>query len=82
MLERITLEEAVNLICEHAQKCTETEVIEVKNAGGFLLAEDIYAGIDNPPFPRTPVDGYAVRAEDLKGAGKDTPVTLKVVGCI
>lgn len=82
MLERITLEEAVKLICEHAHKCTETEVVEVKKAGGFLLAEDIFAGIDNPPFPRTPVDGYAVRAEDLKGAGKDTPVTLKVVGCI
>lgn len=82
MLERIALEDAVKLICEHAHKCEETEIIEVKKAGGFLLGEDIYAGLDNPPFPRTPVDGYAVRAQDLKGAGKDTPVSLKVVGCI
>mgnify|MGYP003290542839 CR=1 FL=1 len=82
MLEKIALEEAVKLICEHAHKCEKTEIMDVKKAGGFLLGEDIYAELDNPPFPRTPVDGYAVRAEDLKGAGKDTPVTLKVVGCI
>lgn len=82
MLERITLEEAVKLICDHAHVCDEVQTIEVEKAGGYLLAEDIYAGIDNPPFPRTPVDGYAVRAEDLKGAGKDTPVSLKVVGSI
>lgn len=82
MLEKIALEEAVKLICEHAHKCEKEELVQVEKAGGFLLAEDIYAAMDNPPFPRTPVDGYAVRAEDLKGAGMDTPVALKVVGCI
>lgn len=82
MLEKITLEKAVELICERAKKCEETEKIAVEKAGGYILAEDVYAGIDNPPFPRTPVDGYAVRAEDLQGAGKETPVALKVVGCI
>lgn len=82
MLEKITLEEAVKLIYDHAHPCDETEIIEVAKAGGYLLAEDIYAGLDNPPFPRTPVDGYAVRAEDLKGASKEHPVSLKVAGCI
>lgn len=82
MLEKITLEKAVELICERAKKCEETEKIAVEQAGGYILAEDVYAGIDNPPFPRTPVDGYAVRAEDLQGAGNDSPVSLKVVGCI
>lgn len=82
MVEKITLEEAVGLICGHAHKCEKIEEIAVEKAGGYLLAEDIYAEIDNPPFPRTPVDGYAVRAEDLKGASQETPVSLKVVGCI
>lgn len=82
MVEKITLEEAVSLICGEAQKCETIEEIAVERAGGYILAEDIYAGIDNPPFPRTPVDGYAVRAEDLKGASEDTPVSLKVIGCI
>lgn len=82
MLEKIKLEDAVKLICDHAQICKTVETVSVKNAGGYILAEDIYAELDNPPFPRTPVDGYAVRAEDLQGASKDTPVSLKVVGCI
>lgn len=82
MLEKIKLEDAVKLICDHAHICKEVETVSVKNAGGYILAEDIHAELDNPPFPRTPVDGYAVRAEDLQGASKDTPVSLKVVGCI
>ncbi len=82
MLERIALEEAVKLICEHAHLCEDVEIIAVEKAGGYLLAEDIYAELDNPPFPRTPIDGYAVRAEDLQGASKETPVSLKVVDCI
>ena len=82
MVEKITLEEAIKLICDHAYVCDETEVLAVEKAGGYLLAEDVYAEIDNPPFPRTPVDGYAVRAEDLQGASERTPVSLKVTGCI
>ena len=82
MLERIELEKAVELICSHAHTCRKTMMIEVKEAGGYILAEDIYAGLDNPPFPRTPVDGYAVRSEDLKGASKEYPVSLKVIDCI
>lgn len=82
MLEKIALEEAVKLICDHAHRCEKIEELAVERAGGYLLAEDVYAGLDNPPFSRTPVDGYAVRAEDLKGADKEAPVSLKVVGCI
>ena len=82
MLEKITLEEAVSLICAEAHKCEQIEEIAVRDAGGYCLAEDIYAGIDNPPFPRSPLDGYAVCVEDIKGASKENPVTLKVTDCI
>ena len=53
MLEKIALEQAVELICARAKKSEKIEEIAVKEAGGYLLAEDIYAGLDNPPFPRT-----------------------------
>ncbi len=82
MLERVTLEEAVSLICSKASKIKRTEEIAVEQAGGYILAEDVYAGIDNPPFPRSPLDGYAVKAEDLAGATREHPVKLKVTGCI
>ena len=41
-----------------------------------MLAEDVVAGEDVPPFANTAVDGYAVRAADLAAA----PVELDVVG--
>ncbi len=82
MLEKVTLEEAVTLICERAAKCEKTEELAVEKANGYILAENIYAQIDNPPFPRTPVDGYAVRTEDLIGASRKKPVKLKVMDCI
>lgn len=82
MTEGVFLEQATELIRKHVQKITDTEMVEVKEAGGRILAEDIYASVDNPPFPRSPVDGYAARAEDLQGASGDTPVKLTVTGCI
>ncbi len=82
MLEKVTLEEAINFICAQAQKSEKIREVAVADAGGCVLAEDIYAGIDNPPFPRSPVDGYAVNAKDLAGASREHPAVLRVVGCI
>ena len=45
---------------------------------GRVLAEDLIAAEDVPAFDRSPYDGYAFRAADLAGAGKQTPVTLTV----
>jgi molybdopterin molybdotransferase len=43
---------------------------------GRVLAEEIVADIDVPPFDNSAVDGYAVRAEDTAGATPETPVVL------
>lgn len=45
-----------------------------------VLAEEIRAAADLPAFPRSTVDGYAVRAADTTGASSGTPVTLALVG--
>lgn len=82
MKEDILLEDALEEIEKQAKKITDIKSVSVKEAGGFCLAEDIYAGIDNPPFPRSPVDGYAVRAEDIRGAVRGNPARLLVAGCI
>lgn len=46
------------------------------HALGRVLAEDVVADSDLPPFNRAQMDGYAVRAEDARSA----PVRLRIVG--
>ena len=50
--------------------------VDLLNAAGRVVAEDILADRDLPPFPRSTRDGYAVRAADLS----KLPVTLEVIG--
>lgn len=82
MKEGILLEDALEDILKRAERITDTKKVKVEEANGFCLAEDIYAELDNPPFPRSPVDGYAVRSEDIRGAVRGNPAQLKVAGCI
>jgi molybdopterin molybdotransferase len=55
-----------------------TEIVPLLDALGRVLAEDIVADADIPPFRNSAMDGYAVRAADLAGARRGTPVRLHV----
>lgn len=55
-----------------------TENVTVSDAFGRVLAADVLADRDYPPFPRATRDGYAVRAADVS----ELPATLKVTGQI
>lgn len=52
------------------------ETVKLADTVGRVLAEDIVADSDMPPFDRSQMDGYAMRAEDTSNA----PIELKVVG--
>lgn len=54
--------------------------VPLARALGCRLAADIIAPINHPPFPRSPLDGYAVRSGDICYAERAKPVSLKVVG--
>ncbi len=56
------------------------EEVELENAYGRVLAEDIFSPIDYPPFDRSEVDGYAVSIKSVEGADELHPKKLKVVG--
>lgn len=47
---------------------------------GQVLAEDIVASRDIPPYDNSAMDGYAVRASDTIGASRDSPVFLQIKG--
>lgn len=77
-MEGVTVEQAVELILEHVSAITDVEEVELLQALGRILARDMVTAFDNPPFDRSPVDGYACRAADVAGASKENPVTLTV----
>ena len=66
-------------ILQYTPVINETEEVELNKAGGRILAQDMVAEFNNPPFDRSPVDGYACKAEDLAGASSEHPVELKVM---
>ncbi|MBE9565396.1 MAG: molybdopterin molybdenumtransferase MoeA, partial [Proteobacteria bacterium] len=49
-------------------------------AVGFVLDEDVTCPADLPPFDRSIMDGYAVRAENTFGASEGLPAYLKLAG--
>ncbi len=54
----------------------EPEMLSLLDAVGLVLAEDLTADRDFPPFPRSTRDGYAVRATDVA----DVPARLRLIG--
>jgi len=58
------------------------EDVHIERAHGRLLAENVYAKVDVPPFDRADMDGFAVKAEDTFKAREDEPVKLRIVGCV
>jgi len=58
------------------------EHVPLPEACERVLAKDVIAHIDVPPFNRATVDGYAVKAKDTFGADETNPITLKIRGRI
>jgi len=75
----ILLEEAKNIIMKNQPQITETEMMNILDAGNRILAENMKATMDVPPYSRSAVDGYAVHAEDTYGAGRYNAIKLRVV---
>lgn len=52
------------------------EMVALECLAGRVLAEDVRAAVDAPPFDRSVVDGFAVRAADLASASAGAPMRL------
>ena len=75
----IELELAIELICDSVKSINDIEEVSIEKARGRIIGEDIIAPINQPPFDRSPLDGYALRSEDITGASKKNPIKLKVI---
>ena len=54
--------------------------LHLQEAFGCVLASNVTAELDIPPFSSSGMDGFAVRASDVAAASRDQPVALNVVG--
>ena len=74
----ITVEEALDKILFRILPLGY-EKVSILEALGRVMAENIYANRDIPPFNNSGMDGYAVRSEGIQNASSHHPVRLEVI---
>jgi len=79
-LKLIPTQQALQILLSELQVKVSRERVLAINALGRVTAESIYSPIPLPTFPRSTVDGYAVRAADTFGASESLPAYLRVIG--
>ncbi len=72
-MEGISFERAIELLTANAKEISDVEKVPLINSVGRVTAQDYFATFDNPPFDRSPLDGYALNSSE-------TPRRFKVVG--
>ncbi len=71
----IPISEAISIIKREVH-ALEAENVDLSNVCGRILAENIFADSDLPPFNRSQMDGFAVKSVDVQ----NVPAKLKIVG--
>jgi len=71
----ITVDQALSVVLDRVEGLS-SETVDLEYAHRRVLAEDVIADIDLPPFDRARMDGYAVRSFDVAVA----PARLRVIG--
>ncbi|MGD9116983.1 MAG: molybdopterin molybdotransferase MoeA [Dehalococcoidia bacterium] len=74
----ISVEQALAKVLEHID-VLGVEESPILSCLGQVLAEDVISGINVPPLDNSAMDGYAVRADDTKGAAPKSPRILRVI---
>ncbi|MDD4601241.1 Molybdopterin molybdenumtransferase [bioreactor metagenome] len=74
----LSLEEAQSLLLSQAA-AVPTEQLALTQACGRVTGKDIASAENVPPFDRSPLDGYAMQAADMQGAGAECPIQLSVI---
>lgn len=75
----LTPDQALEKILSRARPLG-AERVSVQDACGRVLARDVRAADDLPRFDNSAMDGFAVRAADIRRAAAQRPVTLRLMG--
>ncbi|MYY80248.1 molybdopterin molybdenumtransferase MoeA, partial [Streptomyces sp. SID335] len=74
-----SVEEHLDDILEAVRPLEPIE-LQLLDAQGCVLVEDVTVPVSLPPFDNSSMDGYAVRVADVAGASEEFPAVLTVVG--
>jgi molybdopterin molybdotransferase len=74
----ISMDEAIRIVLQHTSAIDGTNV-DLMDALGCTLREDVRSDIDMPPFDKATMDGYAVVGEDVADARPENPAVLEVI---
>ncbi len=79
---RLEIEDCLRRLLEeiHPMADNRTREVSIADCPGMVLAREVRAQMMVPPFPKSAMDGYAVRAADIQGASGEQPVRLNVTG--
>jgi len=79
--DTVSLKEALQLLQQHLPPCPAGTVkLALDETLERICAENILSPENLPPYPRSTMDGYAVRARDTFGANENLPAYLEVTG--
>ena len=73
-----SLDAALAELLAYAQPLEGHELLDTFDADGRVLAQDLVAGLQVPPFDNSAMDGYALRAADLSGPELALPVSQRI----
>src|SRR5712691_355316 len=80
--ETISLDAARTVLDRRGEPIARVERVSLDRANGRVIARDCIASGDVPPFSRAAMDGYAVQADDTRGATRVQPRTLRQVATL
>jgi len=80
--QTISLDRARALVDRSGAPILRVEDVPLERADGRVIARDVVAPADVPPFSRAAMDGYAVRAADTGGASRTDPRRLRQTGTL
>ena len=76
----LPLDEAKRIIDANIKPITRTEIVNIDDSLGRVLAEEVIASLSTPPFDRAAMDGYAVKARDTFNSSQLNPKVLDLIG--
>lgn len=76
--KKTSVDDALVIILKNAKQSNEE--IEFEKSLGHVLFKDVVSSLDIPPFDRSSMDGFAIKAKDSFGASQSNPASFKIIG--